>query len=172
MTNNIDQLKTEVDDIKKSLNELKSNVSLSDIEKKNQADALKTKAETTKQKIENEIKTLETATDSVSKKKKEEAEALLNSLTDITNLYNSIINPTAAPTSTSTQAATEEKNIFEKAKDWVWDQWDAIWDGSKWERSAEWWTNLLRTAWFVATWIWAIALAYKWVKKTMELGIL
>ena len=170
MTNNIDQLKTEIDDIKKSLNELKNNVSLSDIEKKNQADALKTKAETTRQKIENEIKALETASDSASKKKKDEAEALLNSLTDITNLYNSIINPTAAPTSAPTStpaqaAATEEKNIFGKAKDWIWDQWDAVWDKSKWERSAEWWKNLLRTAWFIATWAWAIALAYKWVKK-------
>ena len=163
MTNNIDQLKTEVDDIKKSLNELKNNVTLSESEKKNQAEALKTQADTTKQKIENEIKALEAATDDESKKKKEEAETLLKSFIDITSLYNSILNPSTAPASTPTQPKSEDKNAFVKAKDWVWDQWDDVRDKEKWKNET--WSNILRTAWFVATWAWAIALAYKWIKK-------
>jgi len=163
MTNNIDQLKTEVDDIKKSLNELKNNVTLSESEKKNQAEALKTQADTTKQKIENEIKALEAATDDESKKKKEEAETLLKSFIDITSLYNSILNPSTAPASTPTQPKSEDKNVFVKAKDWVWDQWDDVRDKEKWKNET--WSNILRTAWFVATWAWAIAIAYKWIKK-------
>ena len=163
MNNNIDQLKTEVDDIKKSLNELKNNVTLSESEKKNQAEALKTQADTTKQKIENEIKALEAATDDESKKKKEEAETLLKSFTDIMSLYNSILNPSTAPASTPAQPKSEDKNAFVKAKDWVWEQWDDVRDKEKWKNET--WSNILRTAWFVATWAWAIALAYKWIKK-------
>ena len=67
---NIDQLKTEVNNIKDSLNELKNNVSLSEDEKKNQAEALKAQAETTRQKIQAEINALESLTDDESKKKK------------------------------------------------------------------------------------------------------
>lgn len=163
MNNNIDQLKTEVDDIKKSLNELKNNVTLSESEKKNQAEALKTQADTTKQKIENEIKALEAATDDESKKKKEEAETLLKSFTDIMSLYNSILNPSTAPASTPAQPKSEDKNAFVKAKDWVWEQWDDVRDKEKWKNET--WSNILRTAWFVATWAWAIAIAYKWIKK-------
>ena len=58
MSNNIEQLKTEVDDIKKSLGELKSNVDISETEKKTKAEALKAQAETTKQKIQKEINDL------------------------------------------------------------------------------------------------------------------
>ena len=48
---NIENLKKEVDDIKNSLNKLKNNVSLSEVEKKEKAETLKIQAETTKQKI-------------------------------------------------------------------------------------------------------------------------
>ena len=162
----LDQLKKEVDDFKKSLNELKSNISISEIERKTKLETLKTQAEVTKQKLQAEIATLSDKADAYSKKEKEKAKALLNSINESLTLYTSILNwSKKAKQTTPTQPTTEEKNIFEKAKDWIWDQWDAIWDKSKWERSAEWWKNLLRTAWFVATWAWAIALVYKWVKK-------
>ena len=55
MSNNIEQFRTEVDDIKKTLSELKSNVDISETEKKTKAEALKAQAETTKQKIQKEI---------------------------------------------------------------------------------------------------------------------
>ena len=92
MDNKIDQLKTEVSDIEKSLDELKNNVTLSEADKKTQADTLKAKAEATKQKIENEIHSLENKTDDDSKKKKEEAETLLNSFNETMQLYTSILN--------------------------------------------------------------------------------
>ena len=44
MSNNVEQLKTEINDIKKSLNELKNNINISEVEKKTQAKALKSKA--------------------------------------------------------------------------------------------------------------------------------
>ena len=63
---------------------------------------------------------------------------------------------------------TKSDNIFSKAKDWIWDQWKDVWDEKKWE--TEWWLNLLRTAWFVATWVWAVSLAYKGIKKLFWWG--
>ena len=87
MTNSIDQLKIEVGNIKNSLNELKNNVTLSEKEKKDKAENLKKQAETTKQKIQAEIDALANKTDNDSKKKKEEAETLLNSFNEILGLY-------------------------------------------------------------------------------------
>ena len=165
MTNTIDQLKTEVNDIKKWLDELKSNVSLSDLEKKNKAEALKTQVDTTKHRIENEINSLKDKTDDESKKAREEAEALLYSFNETTSLYNSIISPVTT-NSTEIQITpfeTKEKSFLDKSKDWVGKQWSDIWDKDKWHE--EWGKNLLRTAWFVATWIWAVSLAVKWIKK-------
>jgi archaellum component FlaC len=103
----IENLKKEVDEIKNSLNKLKNNVSLSDFEKKNQAENLKAQAEATKQRIEIEINNLDNET-------KTEAQNLLNkSMDDITSLYNSIVNTTAS------KPLTENKNIFTKTKDWI-----------------------------------------------------
>ena len=53
---------------------------LSEEEKKTQADALKSQAEAAKQKVENEIRLLESKTDDDSKKAKDEAEALLTTI--------------------------------------------------------------------------------------------
>ncbi len=89
---NIEQLKKETDEIKKCLEELKNNVSLSEIDKKNKAEVLKAKAETTKQKIEKEIHSLKNKTDDESKQKREEAETLLNTFSETMSLYNSILN--------------------------------------------------------------------------------
>ena len=88
----IEQLKKETDEIKKWLDELKNNVSLSEEEKKNKAEELKNQAETTRQKIQLEIDALADKTDDESKKKKEEAEALLTSFNETMSLYASILN--------------------------------------------------------------------------------
>lgn len=168
MNNNVEQLKTEVDDIKKSLNELKNNVSISEVEKKNQAETLKNKAEEVKQKVQNEIDLLDSKTDDESKKNKEEAEAILNSFAEITNLYTIIIGSSNDVPSTVEQPETSNKNIFWKIFDWIKQQWRNICDKEK--RKTEWWKNLLRTAWFALTWVWAVALAYKWIKKLFWWG--
>ena len=133
MNDNIDLLKTEVDEIKKSLNELKDNISFSETEKKDQAEILNKQAEVTKQKIQKEIDFLANKTDEESKRKKEEAEALLTSCNDITVLYNSIINPsTSSTTQSPSQSPTESTNIFTKAKDWIKNQRNNILDRGKW----------------------------------------
>lgn len=164
----IELLEKETDEIRIWLEELKNNVSIPENEKKDKAEELKIQAETTKQKIENEIKTLETATDTESKKEKEKAETLLKSFIDITNLYNSILNPSIIPASTPTQTKSEDKNVFVKTKDWIWEQWDSMRDWKKRTRSSEWWKNALRTAWFLATWVWAVAITYKWLKNLLK----
>ena len=174
---NIEQLKKKTDEIKKWLEELKNNVSISESEKKDKAEKLKTQAEATKKKIQDEIDALKNETDEKSKKKMEEAEALLEKYDETMELYASVLNSQDAKKSDTQQDIQdesndkaedepqddEEKGIFTKTKEWVWEQWDDVWDKEKWE--TEWWKNLLRTAWFVATWVWAVALAYKWVKK-------
>jgi len=162
MNNKIDKLKTDVDDIKNSLNELKNNISLSEDEKKKQAENLKSKAETTKKEIEKEIHSLENKTDDESKKQKEEAETLLDSFNEIMSLYASILNSQESE-EWEDELQEEKKGFFKKTKEWVWEQWDDVWDKEKWEE--EWWKNLLRTVWFAATWIWAGALIIKWIRK-------
>jgi len=164
MENNIEHLKTEVNEIKQSLNELKNNISFSEIEKKDKAEILRKQAEETKQKVQEEIKILESKTDNTSKMKKEEAETLLNSFNDITVLYNSITNSSSnILTQSYNQEPKENKNILTKTKEWLGEQRDNVQDKIK--RKTEWWKNLLRTLWFAATWIWAVTLAYKWIKK-------
>ena len=174
---NIENLKKEVDIIKNSLNELKNNVSLSDAEKKNKAEALKSKAETTKQKIQNEIHSLENKTDNESKKKKEQAETLLNSFNETMKLYESILNSSESKEKKQEKKKKEDKKekggekewdeddedeekwILWKTWEWIWEQWSDVtsWD----KRKEEPWKNVLRAVWFWVTW-YAI---YKWVKK-------
>lgn len=162
MTNNIDQLKTEVEEIKKKLEDLKKNVTISEPDKR-MAETLKNQAETAKQKIQTEIDALNAQTGADADREKAKAQSLLDTVNEITTLYTSIVNTPADPTSAPTQQVTDNRNVFSKAKDWVWDQWDDVRDKTKWK--TETWTNILRTAWFVATWIWAVWLAYKWIKK-------
>jgi len=152
---NIENLKKEVNDIKNSLNELKNNVSLSEVEKKKEAETLKVQAETTKQKIQDEIHSLETKTDDESKKKREEAETLLNSFGEIMNLYTSILNSTE----NEEERVDAEKGFFWKVGDWLWEQWNDVTSWEKWKEEP--WKNILRVAWVWLTW-YAI---YRWVKS-------
>lgn len=165
MTNSIDQLKIEVGNIKNSLNELKNNVTLSEKEKKDKAENLKKQAETTKQKIQAEIDALANKTDNDSKKKKEEAETLLNSFNEILGLYTTIIasadkkkNENEQEQSQQKENSEKEKNGFTKAKEWIWEQRNDVISGNK--RKEEPWKNIARAVWFWITWV-AI---YKWIK--------
>lgn len=159
---NIENLKKEVDSIKISLNELKNNISLSNIKIKDQAEAIKIQVDMTKLKIQQEILSLKNKLDEESKKKKIEAETLLKSLSNITDLYDSIIN--SLDTNTKAQSM-DNKNIFTKAIDRIWKQRDSVRDKKKRWRSSEWWKNVFRTVWFIASWIWGLALTYKWIKN-------
>ena len=151
----INRLKKEVDEIKNSLNSLRTNVSLSDTEIKNRAEAIKTQADTIKEKIQNEISIQK------DKVKKEKAETLLKSVNDSINLYLQ----TFADTLKNKDNMNQPKNddIFTKTKDWIWDQWSDV--KSRDKRKEQPWWNTLRTLWFWA-WLWLAWYGiYKWVKK-------
>jgi hypothetical protein len=75
---------------------------------------LKAKAETTKQKIENEIHSLENKTDDESKKKKEEAETLLNTFNEIMSLYTSILNSVELKTNQDKQETKKQGEVKEE----------------------------------------------------------
>lgn len=150
----IEQLRKETNEITNSLKELKDNVSLSEVEKKNKAEALKTQAETTKKKIEKEIHSLENKTDDESKKKKEEAEALLNTFNETVKLYASVL----ASSETKSQnedskekTGDEEKWFFKKTWEWISDTWSKI--PGRWK--------------VVTGWIWA-AIASSWLIKKFK----
>jgi hypothetical protein len=75
---------------------------------------LKAKAETTKQKIEKEIHSLENKTDDESKKKKEEAETLLNTFNEIMSLYTSILNSVELKTNQDKQETKKQGEVKEE----------------------------------------------------------
>lgn len=85
----------------------------------------------------------------------------MKSFTDITNLYNSIINPENT-TSSENQPETNSKNIFWKIKDRIWSQWNEITRDNLKKKPVQ---TMLRAIWFAATWVWAAVLSYKWIKK-------
>jgi hypothetical protein len=89
---NVDKLKKEVDSIQTSLDRLKDNISvLSEEDKKNKANELKTRAELTKMKIQTEISLLSLQFGEDKKRQKAEAEVLLNTVNEIINLQLSIL---------------------------------------------------------------------------------
>ena len=164
-----------VANIKDELQNLQNNVNLSEDEKKSEVDKISQKIDAQKQVIQSKIDSLKDKTDDKSKETKEKAESMLKDLDDLSSLKLSILkrwtethssnNSDNAPESkqNTPETPTEEKWFFWKTKDWVWEQWDDVWDKEKWKE--EWWKNLLRTAWFAVTWIGAVALTVKWVKK-------
>lgn len=164
---NIEQLKTEMNNITNSLKELKDNVTLSEDEKKNKANELKTQAEATKQRIQAEIDALADKTDEESKRKKEKAETLLNSFNETMSLYSSILNSQESQGTKKTEEKKEEqkvedKGFLTKTKDWVWEQWD--------KAKANPWKYLLGATGILAAWV-VIKKAWNWAfwkKKDKE----
>lgn len=107
--------------------------------------------ESDEEKIKEIEKTLETEKEQVSKLSEEILSWLRSSSKETSSSF---------PKSTD---STKKKNIFQKAWWWVWEQRDDVWSSEKWKEKA--WTNTLRTLWFTVTWVWAVALAYEWIKR-------
>ena len=183
---NIDKLKSEVDLIQQLLDDLKKST-LSDLEKQKKETEIKEKAEQTKKNIQAEIDALKDKTDADSLSKKAEAETLLNSFTETLNLKLEISNnsqevsdnvpqnnttdwwdieqkdfSSIESSSENSETEKEKKWFFGRTTDWIGDQWSNVWN--KETRKKEAGLNTLRTAWFVATWVWAAALLWKWIK--------
>ena len=165
MVKTIDDLKNDYSQVKEDLKSLKTST-ISNKDK--QADILQKDAEKIEKDIQAEINRLKDSTDATDLAKADEAETFLNDTKkEIDDLYNEIT-WTVAPVSPTTPttpsvAPTSGGNIFNKSWSWIKDQWWDIWDKSKrkWEAG----TNILRTVWFAATWVWTAALVYKWIKK-------
>ena len=153
----LDKLNDKVQKIQEDLRKVKETV-LSDAKRKEKIEEIKRRAEKTKKELEKNI-------DALKDKAKDEAKAILNSLNEIINFKLSIWDD--VPWDTSWRTVSSDWNIeqwfFDKTKDWIWDQWSYIWNEKKWKE--EWWKNALRTAWFLVTWVWAVALVCKWAKK-------
>lgn len=161
----IDQLKNEYSIVKEDLEKLK-NSTLS--KKDDQAEILKQEAKKIEDDMQKEIEKLKKSKEKADIDKAEEAEKFLNETKiDIQNLYNDILDiatPRNTPTTATTPTTQTSKwNIFSKSWNWIKDQWWDIRKKSKWEWETG--KNILRTVWFAATWVWAIALGYKWLKK-------
>ena len=187
----IEQLESKTSQIKSDLDSLKSDVNLSEEQKREKAQEIFNNAETEtiKRDVEQKINELESQTWEDSQKEIERAKTLLKNLDEITTLYNDIMweeirnqdlnqnntnqiedkdQTTNTPTS---EVQDEDKSIlwtignwFWSAKERIWNQWSDIWNTDK--RKEDWLKNWLRTAWFAVTWVWAVALLWKWAKKT------
>ena len=153
-----EKLEQNVNSVKSELIELKSKVGLSEDEKKNQAKSLNKKVEDFSKDIDEYLSMLDGKTDSSYDEYKTRLQVLKSTIKDITDLYNSIVN-----SGEWEKKPDEEKWFFGKAGDWIKSQREDVTSKDKW--SEERWKNILRTAWFVATWVWAIALIYTWIKS-------
>ena len=145
----IEQLRKEADDVEKALDALKNNVSLSESEKKNESEKLKSQVETTKKKIEKEIHSLENKTDDESKKKKEEAEALLTSFNETMSLYASILD--SAETKPTEPEVQEEKWLLKSIWEWFSDKRASFKNKDNDDKA--------KTAWLLLAW----GLATRWI---------
>lgn len=135
MENKIDQFITDVEDIKKSLEKIANAVStLSESEMIMQTKNLTDRAEFIKQKIIDEIDKLKSMNDEISKKLREKAETLLESLEvytkEVSDFYNSIVSNLWKWNEWASEQVDKwkekDRNIFKKGKDRVVEQWENI----------------------------------------------
>lgn len=163
----LEELTNEKDQIREQLNALKAlaESEKSDDEEK-ELENINKRINDLKKEISEKLKSSD-----ITDEDREKLQQLDNELTPFSNelssLKTSILSKawTTAP-ATTTETSTsdkEEKWMFWKAWDWTKDQWDSVRDGEKWKDEP--WKNALRTAWFVVTWVWAISLLYKGIKK-------
>lgn len=153
----IEELNHKVHQIEEELKAVYESVNSAE-KRKEKIAQIKEKAEKTKQELEVKINSLKDKT-------KEEAQALLDSLNEMINFKLTLWDNNKAWEQTTQPSPSDNKSVFTEAKDWIWEQRDDVWNKDKRKFNAEWWKNLLRTVWFLATWAWAVALAFKWVKK-------
>ncbi len=169
----VESLRDEYLGIKKQLEELKKELKdKSDSETKKKADDLNEKAQAKEKQLKEAIQQVKESKSSTEQQKQKAAEienALKTPTQEIGQLYNSIIESlwsssvwTSSTSSASTDSSSGE-NFFKKTWNWIKEQWGDIWKKEEWDKNP--WTNILRTLWFAATWVWGLALGYKWIKS-------
>ncbi len=120
-----------------------------------------------------DIKSLETLVNEKIQSIKEQTQEAVNALANTIPHSNQIPamsenNPTPTDwmwgesNTNSAPSNTDETGLFSETKKWIWETWDDVRNQEK--RKTEPWKNTLRTVGFAATWIWALVLAYKWIK--------
>ena len=159
---NLEKLRTEVSELEKLANELKT---VAETERKKKEEEIKSKAETLQWKIDELSK--QKWMDAKLSAEKEKVELILKNCSDISSLESSIKeeeskvdkeDTTKRPTSSEitqtpaqpeTQGASEikeEKWFFWKTWEWIWEQWSDVWSDDK--RKEQPWQNVLRVVWF------------------------
>ena len=113
----LEKLNDKVQKIQEDLVKVKETV-LSEAKRKEKIEEIKRRAEETKKELEKNINTLKD-------KAKDEAKTILNSLNEIINFKLSIWDAASWNPSWGTVSSNwnVEKWFFDKAKDWIWDQW-------------------------------------------------
>ncbi len=184
----LEQLEVKTSKIKNDLQVLKAETFSYD-EKRKKAETLKQQVDTIKIELQQKMGELNAQNDVNIQSEKEKAWQLLNSIEETTDLYNAILNNTATANQWTSEnlwwnnnweiATNDENNLPDPQKKedekWViWKSWDWI-KGQRNETTRENFKEkpgitLLRGVWFAATWVWAVALAYKWIKKLFWWG--
>lgn len=167
MPNKIEKLQQENQAIKQELDVLKTMAQSSEKEKK------KSELDARIQKMKQEAQTeyQQESDQNTREKIKAEQEKLETFSSELNALWTEVTTTNTAPVSQEHQSeanenpqpSQEEKWVWGKTKDFVSEQWKDVRDKEK--RKEEGGKNALRTAWFLATGVGAVALAYKGIKS-------
>jgi len=150
----IDKLNDKVEQIQEDLKNIKEAV-ISESERKEKIKQIKEKAINLKREIE-------TSMDTLKDKTKEEVKTLLNSLNDLINFKASMWEVEQS-WQWNQWGWEDEVWLLIKTKGRIWNQLDDVFNKDKWKQES--WKNVLRTAWFAATWVWLVVLSYRWLKN-------
>jgi len=135
---NIEQIKTEIDEIQNEFKKLAGNIHLSEKEKQKTVETLNTRCQKIKEEIEQEIASLWEKTDAKAQEKREKAEMLLESLDKTSKLYQWILNVTEQANDSNQQKwdqilatsadSNSKESFFGKVFNKIWSIASSIWD--------------------------------------------
>lgn len=162
----LNSLKEQYDKILTELQNLKNEIAkANDSNVKEQVNNWYKNASNLEFQINSKIEEINAGNDENAKTKANEIKSAIESKkSEIDKLYKELQDSlNSTETSSTWTASSEAKNFLGKWWWWVKKQRKDVLDENKWKEEK--WNNILRTALFAATWIWWIALAYKWLKK-------
>ena len=166
MPTNIEKLQQENQAIKAELDALKAITEMTEKEKKKSE--LESRIQKAKQEAQAEYQ--QESNQNTCEKIKAEQEKLETFSLELNILWKEMKEPTPISSIQEDKFKTTENANPSEEKPWIWastknfvsEQWNNVWDREKWKEESG--KNVLRTAWFLATGVWAVALAYKGIK--------
>lgn len=167
MPTNIEKLQQENQAIKAELDALKAITEMTEKEKKKSE--LESRIQKAKQEAQAEYQ--QESNQNTCEKIKAEQEKLETFSLELNVLGKEMAQGTLTSSTQEDKIKTTENANPSEEKPWIWastknfvsEQWNNVWDREKWKEESG--KNALRTAWFLATGVGAIALAYKGIKK-------